>query len=131
MTHTHFLRLLEARHWDVPYLYIAPIWADVETHQPAPSFLFDTPHHGLTDLAYRGTIDDASGKAVFLLCATLQFPDMCEMQHATAQMQKTHQALAELARQYQGEALSYGRRCAAWLPFAVGGYILTDFQAEE
>lgn len=124
-THAHFLRILEATHWDQPYLYIHPVWADEATFQPAPSFLFDTPWHGLTDIAFRGTIDPHGNPPVFLLCSTLQFPDIREMESVTRQMQRTHRALADLAKAHPGEALSYGRRCVAWAEaFNMAGVIV-------
>ena len=117
MTHAYYLRILEAEIDCLPVLYIAPVWAHIETLEATKPV--DTPYPGLDGIAFR-FVYDLIGQIDARLGSTRRFMGLADITQQAKRMIETHQALAELPM-----GAPYGAKCAAWAEaFHMGGVIV-------
>lgn len=111
--HAYFLQISEGREHGTPRVYITPVWAERDSHDPVTSYAHDTPHHGLTDLAYTGFWYPGDEAPNFKWCAMQVRPSLGELEHIIKVFRKTEKAQTRFLDE-MGQQVTHGQRCLAW-----------------
>lgn len=133
MTDAYHLKAIETRIWDVPQLYLRPVWAHGDTLQEAQPVPFGTPHFGLTNIAIHISIDCLSGCLVaYLVAAPIYELGLNEHNATNREFRATATALATLQRQIGAREPTIGEKCQAWVAaFDMPGMLLPRSPGDE